>query len=941
MFQPCFPLSISKRTKNLCSNFSLVQDSKGTQFLKENTASTLSTEEFSQLTSLKHPNLVGYYHSDDVEINQIVFDYCKFGLCSNLDVSKVDLSCHDLWSIRNQILHALQYLASQGLYHKSLNVSNVLVCSLHPICIKLSLFMNSHVLIGLVNTDMPIEEFWKQKMIEKEEVCFDELIRFIVKSVFPYSIIDKNIVFTNPSTLERDDLESLKALIYSIESETIFRSPLLDDRVPCVNNMLYCPFLSTSSRKENTLFFTNALLFHVFIQEITKYETPLLLFDFQKSLFQCQNEDFSKFATKVTTVSSNFRNVFIRALDLASGSSHVLSIGKCFLAPGSILNSKCTNIAYLSSPPNFYLNFLIKFPITTICTTKWNFDTGIISNDSITEVQFINFNEDLTPVTLFPNLASFCLINSKVVYDFGVLALCHNLRTVELDDCSISDLTPFSLLEQLTSFSLTLVNVTDFAPLSFLKRLTKLVVEECEFYDLSHLSSLIQLTHLSLKDNPVADLSPLQDLRKLSTLDVRETFLPKEHQRELTNSSEINALIKSFKHGVFGIHCKLLPKDVIIILSTLSHYSSLRTLYLADKDITDISEISKLTSLEILDLSNVILVHHNNSRINDISFLSSCVKLKSLSLDGSDVLDLSPLFLLSNNLKSLSLSNTGFSNLEQVVSFKQLEFLSLNRNTITDVSPLSTLFQLKSLSIRSNPVFDLWSLRNLNKLSTLDLRNTILPKEFQRELHNASDVKQLVHSFINGICGLDFSNCSQTFVVNLSMYSHCWRLKSLNLSRKVVENIFEISEFHYLEALDLSNVTLQAERYDWVTKTCYTNKSKITDISFLSSCINLTSLSLCGSEVKNLSPLANLTELSSLSLYNTTVVDLVPLESLNNLSYLDLRYTRFPPPFRGRIRDPDQIILIIHLFRVRLNNVISDRDYLDFKEEEDTETELL
>ncbi|KAL0220757.1 hypothetical protein RCL1_000611 [Eukaryota sp. TZLM3-RCL] len=61
-------------------------------------------------------------------------------------------------------------------------------------------------------------------MNEHEEVCFDDFIRSIVKSVFPYSFIDKNIVFTNPNTLERSDLESLIALICSIEFETMFKS---------------------------------------------------------------------------------------------------------------------------------------------------------------------------------------------------------------------------------------------------------------------------------------------------------------------------------------------------------------------------------------------------------------------------------------------------------------------------------------------------------------------------------------------------------------------------------------------------------------------------------------------------------------------------------------------------------------------------------------------
>ncbi|KAL0217083.1 hypothetical protein RCL1_007566 [Eukaryota sp. TZLM3-RCL] len=123
MLQLNQPLTVAKDTS---SNLSLNEHSEGRKYFKRTTCSCRN-EQISLLTSLKHPNLVRYYHTDEQETNKIIFDSGQFGLFSDLDLSKIVLDAHDLWSIRNQILQALKYLASHGLYHKGLNVSNVLV----------------------------------------------------------------------------------------------------------------------------------------------------------------------------------------------------------------------------------------------------------------------------------------------------------------------------------------------------------------------------------------------------------------------------------------------------------------------------------------------------------------------------------------------------------------------------------------------------------------------------------------------------------------------------------------------------------------------------------------------------------------------------------------------------------------------------------------------
>ncbi|KAL0220260.1 hypothetical protein RCL1_000115 [Eukaryota sp. TZLM3-RCL] len=1017
---------------------SLFQDSTYNRFHKNTIDRSLSTKEISLLTSLKHPHLVGYYLTDDQETNKIISDFCEFGLFSNLDVSQVGLNAHDLWSMRNQILKALKYLTSQGLYHKGLNLSNVSVCSLRPISIKLSLFSNSRVPIGFVNTEIPIQEFWKQKMIEHEEVCFDELIRSIVMSVFPYSIIDKNIVFTNPNTLERSDLESLKALICSIESETMFKSGQCIGDLSTVNKTLSCIFNSFHTQQQMNLFITNTLLFHIFTEGIMKYEKPLMNFDVDNCPLKCLKKDFSNFATKLIAISVNFRNVFLRSFDYCCGiGGHCLVVGD--YSSDSILTSCCTNLSQLASTSYEYFNWFQKFPITTITTDTFNFDNGFVDVEKVTKLELKDFNQNLSCITVFPNLSFFSISSTNAVHDFSPLGFCACLSSISIESCIVSDLTPFSLLEQLTCLVLIRVVVTDFSLLSTfpltiltlnncnipdlsflsslqtLRYLTLIDVETVEFsalaslkqlrnlhlecknmLDVSPLSCLEELVELSLVATKVVDLWPLIELTKVSTLNVSGSLLPKECQTKLTNSYDIKRLINSFEHGV---DLDFSNSHDTVDISLYSHCLRLKSLNLSQKRVENISQISKLTNLETLDLSNVRLPPHN--KITDISFLSPCIKLKSLSLNDSEVTDFGPLSLILNNLKSLSLNNTEFSDLSQLSLFKQLEILSLKGNRITDIYPLSSLenlgclslcynqisdlsplsclhfleklylscnkitdisflaslnnlvdlslahnritdvtqlssmLKLELLSLKNTSVFDLWPLKDLTILSALDVRGTLPPRKHQRELTNSYDIKILINSFEHGV-DLDFSNFYDT--VDLSLYSHCSRLKSLNLSRKIVENISEISKFTHLETLDLSNVKLPGN-------------NQITDISFLSSCIklkslsldcsgvtdlsplslasfkNLVNLSLANNNITDITPLSSLLKLERLSLYNTNVLDLWPLKKLSKLSTLDVREAPLPREHQRELTNSYDIKSLISSYKYGVDLDFSNYDY--------------
>ncbi|KAL0217008.1 hypothetical protein RCL1_007491 [Eukaryota sp. TZLM3-RCL] len=650
-----------------------IDDHEGNMYYKNIINCSLSNEEISLLTSLKHPNLVGYYLNDEQETNNLLFDYCEFGLFSDLDLSKQELDAHDLWSIRNQILQALKYLASHGLYHKGLNVSNVLVCSLRPFCIKLSLFSKSHVLIGPVNTEIPIQEFWKEKMNKQEEVCFDELIRSIVKSVFPYSIIDKNIVFTNPNTLEPNDLESLKALICSIQFETLFKSGQCIGDFSNVNNNFSCFFKSIKSQQQKNLFFSQTLLFHVFIQFISQFERPIIEFDVDNCIFSCKNKDFSCFAAKSISVSINFRHLFFSAFHLviSSSSHHLLTIGDFFVKTDSIVLSRCIDSSTLTNL-NIHLNWFCQCIVTKIASTSLEFHTSIIDNLKITELELNKFHQPLDDVNKFPNLESFLLVQSQC-NNFEVLDGFSSLCSLSIDSSNFRELTPINSLTSLKSLHLDNNEIVDISPLILLIDLRELSLDFNEIVDISPISNLVQLTKLSLTDNQIYNIEPLASLKQMTILTLTE--------------------------------------NRITDISPLSHLNQLSELSLDYNNISDLSPLSSLCKLTKL--------HLERSNISDVSPLSSLENLRILSLSQNDIIHISPLASLFQ-LNELMLSANLISDISCLSLLKKLTVLLLDYNEIVDISSLSSL-KLTHLYLENNPITDISSLSCLKSLIQLSI----------------------------------------------------------------------------------------------------------------------------------------------------------------------------------------------------------------------------
>ncbi len=257
-----------------------------------------------------------------------------------------------------------------------------------------------------------------------------------------------------------------------------------------------------------------------------------------------------------------------------------------------------------------------------------------------------------------------------------------NLKTLNLRDNSISDLSELRDLTNLEYLNLGYNSVSDLSPLSGLTQLNALSMSGNNISNLSPLRNLTNLRSLYMNNNSISDLSPLSSLTNLVTLS--------------------------------------LPDNSISDLSPLSSLTNLRYLYLDENNISDLSPLRSLTSLthlalietSISDLSplsslaNLVYLHLGGTSISDLSPLSSLNLSNFFYLDGTSVSDISPLSNWTGMRRLVLRNNENLSDLSPLNGLTALRHLDLNNNAISDISPLIGLSSLIYLDLRNNSISD-------------------------------------------------------------------------------------------------------------------------------------------------------------------------------------------------------------------------------------------
>ncbi len=257
-------------------------------------------------------------------------------------------------------------------------------------------------------------------------------------------------------------------------------------------------------------------------------------------------------------------------------------------------------------------------------------------------------------------------------------------------------------------------DIQDLTGLQFATNLRSLDLEENQISDVSPIAGLIELGALFLKRNPVSDLSPLRDLKNLTDLWIGITLVSDlspvadliNLKRLGFNNNDICDI--SPLAGLINLEYIFAGSTPICDISPIAGLINLDFLFLSGHPFSDLSPLAGLTKLEELTLGST-------NTISDLTPLAGLTSLKVLKIDKSGVSDISPLAGLTELNFLRLIGNNNISNISPLARLTNLTWLNLEGNNISDVSPLAGLTNLTWLGVYNNNISDMSPLDRLRE----------------------------------------------------------------------------------------------------------------------------------------------------------------------------------------------------------------------------------
>ena len=227
------------------------------------------------------------------------------------------------------------------------------------------------------------------------------------------------------------------------------------------------------------------------------------------------------------------------------------------------------------------------------------------------------------------------------------------------------------------------------------------------------------------------------------------------------------------------------------------------TEFTAPKDAKVLSDLSYLPNLTNLDLSGL--------TIDNLSFLSSLMKLVSLDLSGSNFpVESMPYIAALPSLKRLSLSDCNLSTIENLANSWSLTELDLSNNTIRNLEALESIPNLQKLYLQHNAVNSLEIVGTLDDLEVLDASFNSISS--MKPLSACSKLKELRmdHNYLSELKGLrdlaqlEILSVDYNQISDVSSLADHQGLKDLSIASNSITDIMALGQLKNLEILDFS-----------------------------------------------------------------------------------------------------------------------------------------
>ena len=478
----------------------------------------------------------------------------------------------------------------------------------------------------------------------------------------------------------------------------------------------------------------------------------------------------------------------------------------------------------------------------------------------------LNANQvtDLSGLAKLTNLAYLYLNDNQLVSTVGLINL-KKLKILYLSNNQVADISPLFNLTNLTQLYIGRNQLKDVSGIVNFTNLNNLTLSNNQITDISALSKLTNLKYLNLHDNQISDLSPLID-----ATEIKELYLEGNQIREITPliantgiSGKINFKNNPLSNTAYTTQIPALIKRGITVEYDIVPAGAVNfkdaNLEKAIRDALGITT-ELLNEVDLVGLEVLVYEGEKDAKISDLTGLEHCIGLTDLELKSNQLSDLSPL-----------------ANLVDLTSLK------LGDNQLSDLGPLANLTNLTMLKLDNNQLSDLNPLANL-ATEYLDLRSNLI-----------SDISVLVtNTNISGVIELNENPLN-----NRVPYNHIFVLESrgVKVGYDVPEGVVLFRDANLdqavRDAVGIPLALLMKEDLEKLVVLEYTGferaeNERISDLTGIEFCSQLTRLNLEGNQIDNIGALAGLANLVHLTMVYNRISDLSPLSNLSRLTRLEL-----------------------------------------------------
>ena len=260
-------------------------------------------------------------------------------------------------------------------------------------------------------------------------------------------------------------------------------------------------------------------------------------------------------------------------------------------------------------------------------------------------------------------------------------------------------------------------DLTDISDLAKLTGLTEVCLSNNKISDISSLAGLAGLKELVLNNNSISDITVLKGLPNLETLnlssneisDVSPLIGLRKLKKLYLNRNERLVDVSMLSDLALDVYVGPSMSPVVTFENHTIEVAIRAALHMKEDEMIREEDLSRVKSLDL-----------SRTGITSIDELTKLSSLESLTLADNEIEDIYILGSLSD-LKVLVLKNNHIEDISALESLKNLITLDLSENAVSDISALSEMKDMKNLYLSSNQITDIAPLSNLKAIEVLHI----------------------------------------------------------------------------------------------------------------------------------------------------------------------------------------------------------------------------